>query len=239
MFRIAICDDEELICSYIDNVIWNYCKKTKENFDVDIFCSGERLYHEMKNGTQYDLIFLDIDLRTDTGINIGNQIRDTLKNEMVLICYISAQETYAMQLFDIRPINFLIKPLTDDKILQVLIKAIELSNKVNNMFIYKHNRRTYKKTVKNILYFESMDRQIRMVSTDGDEIFYGSLKEIGEQLHKYNFITCHKSYLINYHHVSEFQYEQLVMSNGEIIPISQPQRKYIREYQMKYERTTI
>lgn len=239
MFRVAICDNEELICSHIENIIWKYCKKVKDNIDIDIFTSGERLIAELSNGTDYDMLFLDIELDTESGIDVGSRIRNEIKNDKIMIVYISGNETYAMKLFEVRPLNFLIKPLINDKILEVYEKAKELSYKLDNVFVYKNNRKSHKKSIKDIIYFESMDRQIRMVCTDGDIIFYGSLKEIMEQIGKYNFISCHKSYLINYSHVAEFQYEMLVMSNQESIPISQPQRKYVRDYQIKYERIII
>ncbi len=239
MFRVAICDDEKEICSYIENIIWEFNKTTNERIEVDVFYSGEELYSEIQNGTSYDLIFLDIELQSISGIDIGRKIRDEIKNEIVLIVYISGKDSYAMDLFEVRPMNFLIKPIQSDKIIKVLKKALELTNNLNNVFCYKQGRKSVRKEIKEIIYFESMDRQIRMVTLDGDDIFYGTLKEVYEQVEKYNFIACHKSYLINYRHVAEFQYEQLTMTNKEVIPISQPQRKYVREYQIKYEKEVL
>jgi DNA-binding LytR/AlgR family response regulator len=239
MFRVAVCDDEKEICSNIENIIWEFNKTIKERIEVDVFYSGESLYSEIQVGTSFDLIFLDIELRSISGIDIGRKIRDEMKNEIVLIVYISGKVSYAMDLFEVRPMNFLIKPIQDGKIIKVLKKGLELTNKFSHVFSYKQGRRIVRKEIKEIIYFESMDRQIRMVTIDGDEIFYGTLKEVSEQVDKYNFISCHKSYLINYRHVAEFQYEQLTMTNKEVIPISQPQRKFVREYQIKYEREVL
>jgi len=239
MFRVAVCDDENEVCSHIENIIWEFGKTTNERIEVDVFYCGESLYSEIQLETSYDLIFLDIELRSISGIDIGKKIRNEIKNEVVLIVYISGNDSYAMDLFEIRPLNFLIKPLQDNKIIKVLKKGMELTNNLRNVFSYKQGRRICRKEIKDIIYFESMDRQIRMVTIDGEEIFYGTLKEVSEQVDKYNFVSCHKSYLINYRHVAEFQYEQLTMTNKEVIPISQPQRKYVREYQIKYEREAL
>lgn len=239
MFRVAVCDDENAICSYIENIVLEFNKTTNERMEVDVFYSGESLYSEIQMGTSYDLIFLDIELRSISGIDIGRKIRDEIKNETVLIVYMSGKDSYAMDLFEVRPMNFLIKPIQPGKILKVLKKGLELTTNLSNVFCYKQGRKIVRKAIKEIIYFESMDRQIRMVTLDGDEIFYGTLKEVGEQVEKYNFISCHKSYLINYRHVAEFQYEQLTMINKEVIPISQPQRKFVREHQIKYEREVL
>lgn len=239
MFRVAVCDDENEIGSNIENIIREFNKTINERIEVDVFNCGESLYSEIQEGTSYDLIFLDIELHSISGIDIGRKIRDEMKNELVLIVYISGKDSYAMDLFEIRPMNFLIKPIQEAKIIKVLKKGLELTNNLSHVFCYKQGRRIVRKEIKEILYFESMDRQIRMVTIDGDDIFYGTLKEVGEQVEKYNFISCHKSYLINYRHVAEFQYEQLTMTNKEVIPISQPQRKFVREYQIKYEREVL
>ena len=45
----------------------------------------------------------------------------------------------------------------------------------------------------------------------------------------------HRSYLINFNHISIFRYDEVVMSNGDILPISQSRRKAIREIQVGRE----
>ena len=220
MFRIAICDDDCTICSFIENTILDFKHRMKEMIEIEIFYSGEEFYRDLVSGTYYDLVFLDIELKLLSGIQVGKKIRDELKNDITQIVYISAKDSYAMELFEVRPMHFLVKPLKVDKINSVITKGMELSDKLGQVFQYKIGRRIVKKPVRDILYFESMDRQVRMITIDGNEIFYGSLKDIYKQVEKFNFIYCHKSYLINYNHIIEFQYESLTMSDKTILPIS-------------------
>ncbi len=58
--------------------------------------------------------------------------------------------------------------------------------------------------------------------------FYGKLSEIKQKLENNNFISIHKSYLVNYCHVIEYQYEHVKMSNNTMLPISQQHRKVVR-----------
>lgn len=69
----------------------------------------------------------------------------------------------------------------------------------------------------------------------GTEIFYGTLKSVYPELQKYGFFFCHKSYLINYEKVKIFETNQLIMQNGDMIPISQGQRKAVKELQLERE----
>lgn len=55
MIKIAICDDEEIITSQIENIIHKICEQEDIPVDVDVFYSGQRLEKEVNDGTKYDL----------------------------------------------------------------------------------------------------------------------------------------------------------------------------------------
>ena len=119
--QIAVCDDELEICMQIEKQLIYILDELSFKYDIDCFLTGEELCNEMKK-ERYDLIFLDIELPNMSGVQIGKYIRETLKNEIVQIAYISSKQEYAMELFDFRPINFLIKPLTYKNIRKVIDK---------------------------------------------------------------------------------------------------------------------
>lgn len=235
MYYIAVCDDEEIVCSQIEDTILDYGKSICETIEIDVFYSGEELYKFLKEGSCYDMIFLDIELKMLNGVELGVKIRDELKNESVQIIYVSAKEDYAMELFKIRPMNFIIKPIDAETIRKVFEKGMELLNKSCQCFYFKQGHLIKKKPIKDILYFESMNRQVKMVTLEGEIIFYGSLSDIYYKLKEYHFFYIHKSFLVNYNHIIEFGYEQIVMSNKIILPISQSKRKGIREMQLRFE----
>ncbi|MHC1746876.1 MAG: LytR/AlgR family response regulator transcription factor [Cellulosilyticaceae bacterium] len=236
MFKIAICDDEMIICSQIESIIFKYKKELGEEIGVDVYFSGEELYSFMKGGATYDLIFLDIELKLLSGVEVGMRIREEMDNQTVQIVYISAKDTYYRQLFEVRPMHFLDKPIDANKIIKDIKMALKLSNKLEKTFCYKQGHEVHKKLIKDIYYFESMDRQVKIVSTDGEDIFYAKLQDVFKQVEKYHFLYIHKSFVANYDYVIKFKYEELIMSNYIHLPISQPRRKKIRELQLKYEK---
>jgi len=240
MYHIAVCDDEVAICSQIEQMILNYEKLLSDKIEVEVYYSGEELYNFLISGVNYDMIFLDIELKILNGVALGEKIRDELNNENVQIVFISGKQGYAMELFKIRPLNFLVKPLSAEKIINVVKKGIELSNKLDQYFTYKQGHSTKKKLIQNILYFESMDRQVKMYTTTSEEIiFYGSLSEIFIQVENFQFLNIHKSYLVNYNHIIEFNYDHLVMSNKIALPISQSKRKEVRKIQITIEKENM
>ncbi|MGB8452482.1 MAG: LytTR family DNA-binding domain-containing protein [Anaerocolumna sp.] len=236
MFRIAICDDENIICSEIEQVIMDYNITSLDEIDVEVFTSGEELGHYMKKGEEFDLIFLDIELKNINGVQVGKKIRDEMKNEIVQIVYISGKDNYYLELFEVRPMHFLHKPIEPERIIKDIEKAMELTGRLKKIFFYKHGHNTYKIEIKDILYFEAENRQVKMITTKAEINFYGSLEEVLREVEKYHFLYIHKSYLVNYAHIIVFGHKELTMSNGVILPISQQRRRVILELQIKYEK---
>lgn len=236
MFRVAICDDEQVICSQIENIILNYAAENNEKIDTQVFYSGEELNRFLESGQNFDLIFLDIELKIINGIEVGKKIREELDNQILQIVYISGKDNYMRDMFEVRPMHFLQKPIDDADIIKDLRLAMKLMEKLGGVFIYKKGHEIYRKPIKNILYFESSNREVKMVTSDGEEIFYGKLDDVYNQIGKYHFMYIHKSYIVNYFYVTKFRYEEVTMSNDEILPISQARRKATRELQVKYEK---
>ncbi|ROR25252.1 LytTR family two component transcriptional regulator [Mobilisporobacter senegalensis] len=236
MLRIAICDDDNFVCSQLEEILLNLGEAYLEKLDIDIFYSGMELDKSIQNGESYDLIFLDIEMEHMNGVEFGTKLRNEYENEITLIIYISSMENYAMQLFQARPMDFIIKPLNYEKISKVFETALRLILKDNEVFQYQTGHTVCKAPLKDILYFESVNRKINIITTRRKDIFYGILNDIYKNLQAYNFIYIHKSFLVNYNHIVKFEYRQVTMSDNRILPISQQNRKAVRSLQLRIER---
>ncbi len=229
MLRIAICDDEKIICRQLEDMLLEIENCINQEIETDVYYSGEELCKSLNNKSRYDIILLDIELCKISGVEVGRKIRDELGDELTQIVYISCKESYAMELFDIRPLNFLIKPVSMEKIKEVLLKAVKLLNKENKFFEYKNGNVTTNVNINDILYFESRGRKVNIIQGGEVSSFYGKLSEVEEQIKNNDFILIHKSYLINFKKCIEHTYEHVKMINGEILTISQNNRKTVRE----------
>lgn len=236
MLNIAICDDDHYICEKLQNIIIEIINPIVEKAEFSVFYSGENLLKYLNEDNYFDIIFLDIELGLLNGVEVGKIIREKMNNEAVLIIYISGKESYAMELFDIRPFNFLIKPLEQQKINKVLNQAIDFIEKGNDIFEYNNNGSKYRVLIKDILYFESENRMVKMFMKEEIQTFYEKLDNIYRKLTEYNFLCIHKSYLVNYNHITTITYNNLTMSNGKTLDISQNRRKKIRELHLRFER---
>lgn len=235
MLRIAICDEDQVSCSIIENIILNYSKRINEKMEIEVFYSGGELLKFILKEYCFDLIFIEMNLKHINGITVGKILRDLLDYQTVQMVYMSKTDKYLMELFNIRPMHFIIKPINSYQIIADVRLAMKLTDKLGALFSYKKGYDIYKIPLKNILYFESEDREIRMVTTTGEELFYGKLEKIYNEVAKYQFVQIHKSYIINYSQARKLNYNEVIMSNSDCLPISQSRRKIIRELYMEHE----
>ncbi|RKD31819.1 LytR/AlgR family response regulator transcription factor [Lacrimispora algidixylanolytica] len=225
MLNIAICDNDPVICTQLEENIMVFQDSTRRQFEVDVFYSGEELYKYIVNEKFYHLIFLGIEFDTINGIEIGRGIREERNDNVTQIVYVSVNERYAMRLFDIRPLNFLVKPLRNEKIEMVLKTAIMLIDNENPCFEFKTGRIYIRVPFNEIIYLESNKKKVKIFGIDGVYEFYGKLTDVIKRLPCQAFLQIHKSYIINYTYILSYQYENIEMSNKKVLPISQHNRK--------------
>ena len=228
LIRIAICDDEIGTCADVENLIISYAKSHALQIETEVFYSGETLYASIQGECSFDLIFLDIELFELNGIQVGKQIREQLRNENICIVYISSKEVYAMNLFQVRPLDFLIKPITEEKIRITLEKFIRLSETLKTAFYFNIGKSIHKLRLDEIRYFACNGKKIEIYTGTGKTEFYGAMQEVLEQISGKGFWTIHKSYVVNAAYVSVYHHDSVELTDGTVLPISQKYRKAMK-----------
>jgi len=229
----AVCDDEKRIGAELECHLIEIFEERDIRYEIDVYFSGAELCKKMQEGTHYDLVFLDIEYAKGeiNGVEVGTLIREAQKNNSVSIVYISWEREYSMQLFDIQPLHFLVKPLERERVKKVVERYMDIAGVRSSHFIYKIGHEVHKVCVENIVYLESFDRKLVLHLADGgQEEFYGSLKkEYKEQLQRFDFLFIHASYAVNYDYIELYKYKELTLANADnILPISPNRRKDVR-----------
>ena len=232
MIRIAVCDDVREVVAQVNGYLSEYQKHKKIKMSISNFFNAEELW-DFLTANHCDLIILDIELVKMNGVELGKKIRTELNDQDIKIIIISALENYYKQLFDIQPLNFLLKPIDKIKLFNVIDLAVKLIDDQNHIFVFKTKESTYRLKVKDILYFESYNHNFKVVTTNGNYSYRSSFSEIMNQLSDYGFIQVHKSYVINCNQTRDIEYDKLIMTNGTEIPIGRNRRKEIRNFFLK------
>ena len=153
--RIAVCDDEKQIVEHIEKLIIRYANSFNMVINTDIFLDGQMLISELSSGVHYDIVILDICMPEKSGIDIG-----VMNDNISQIIYISSERQYAMELFKVQPLDFLIKPVEYDNLVNVLNKAVHLLGISNNVLTYEKNSSINRVLLSDIRYIMSSGRKI-------------------------------------------------------------------------------
>lgn len=225
--KAIVCDDEKCTCSELEEVLLKYAKEKGVPLVTEVFYSGDILMDYLKK-EKIDILFLDIELPGKNGVMVGKYIREVLEEEAIFLVYISSKENYALQLFQNRPFDFLVKPIEQEKIYHVLDNIYRISGKNSVGFEFQIQSSRYRILYKDILYFQSTGRKINIMMKKEIKTFYGRLDEIEAKIPENIFLRIHKSYLVNKNYVKEFTYEWVKMLNGDILNISKTNRADVR-----------
>lgn len=232
MIRVAVCDDMHEVVREINGYLLEYQDQNDLKIGVSNFYTAEELWEFLKTN-HCDLIFLDIELDRMNGIELGKRIRNELNDQDIKIIIISAMEGYYKQLFDIQPLNFLLKPVDKVKLFEMIDLTVRLIDEKNHIFAFKNKDGLHRLKVKDILFFESYKHNFKVVTLDNTYEFRSTSSEIMVQLSGFGFIQIHRSYIVNYDQIKKITPEELLMFNDAVIPIPKEKRKETGEALMR------
>lgn len=233
MLKIAICDDEITIVEQIRQYLEDVEKSISRQLEIVEFYSGVKLVEAVADKDNFDIIFLDIEMDIMNGIHTALKIREIDIN--VLLIYVSSHEGYFQQLFEVEPFRFIKKPVNKKVFIDIFLKATQrLDMKVKD-FHFQYNKSIIKIPLKEIMYFDSERRTINIHTENKIYTYYDKLDSVEKNVKNDNivFIRIHKSYLINYQYIKQWEYTQVTLYNGFSFQISEDRRKKIRKIYME------
>ncbi len=219
-YKIAICDDESVHIEKIRAILPDY--------ETDNYLSPAALLDAVSAGLRYDVLFLDIMMPQIDGISLARELREY--DEDMLIVFITGKIEYVQTGYEVRAFRYLLKDQIDEglpKIWNDIIK--ELLDRQDAYFSYEFERKVYRLPIRDIFYFESNLRRIVVhTKVSGNAALYGRLDDLSV---KYSsFIRIHKSYLVNRRYIRMISAGTVILSNGEILPVSRKYASLLEEF---------
>lgn len=228
MYRVGICDDSAIICSYIEQCVMDKAREENIQIETEAWESGESLLKDFQNNYYVDILFLDIELLSMSGIEVAEFVRRQMNDYDMQIIYISGKESYAFPLIKTQPLDFLIKPLSEEKIAEAFLLACKLLGRKEEKFEYTVGRDICRVSMDDIYYFNSVGRIIQIKMRDGMKKFYGQLKDVYNRLPG-SFYMIHQSYIVNSKYIYRYSYDSIELKNGEVLTISRTYRNAMRQ----------
>ncbi len=229
MLKILIYDDNYNDIKQLLQCIDSYFKDLGIDYTTKICQDTQTLFNLIKD---YDILFLDIQINQENGIDIGLKLNHIYHDCRIII--VSNYAKYAIDGYKIHADRYFLKPIS-----QVLFN-IEMENIVKNhlkthLGFYDPKISNKKIYYNEILYIEFFNRKTIIYTTIGDKYTtLHPLKYWYEKLHEYGFSYSHQSFIVNLAHLSAFNKKEVFLISNDIIPLSRNYKQTLEAEYAKY-----
>ncbi|WNB91839.1 LytTR family DNA-binding domain-containing protein [Bacillus sp. NEB1478] len=245
MFKAFIVDDEPLARDELAFLL----KRSKQ---VEIAGEGDSIESSLSQiqGLQIDVIFLDIQLANESGLDLAEKIMNL--DPRPEIVFATAYDEYALKAFELQAIDYIMKPFDESRVLQT-VKKLEkvLKSKENRNNTLMDNKLTSDK--RNDKLAVTMDERIVLIPVH-EIVYIGTIEgrtvivtdkqryQVNEPLITYekklqqkSIVRVHRGYLVNLDKIVEIQpwfhsTYNLIMKDGEKIPVSRTFTKDLKKH---------
>ncbi len=179
---------------------------------------------------QPDIIFLDIHMPGESGFDLLEKL-----DYMPKVIFTTAYSEYAIRSFDYNTIDYLLKPISDERLKIAIDKLINANEEIaspskppldfqSRMFV-KDGEKCHLIPLDSIRYFESCKNHVRIFFNKENAFVKKSLNSIEERLPKKHFFRANRQYVVNLHAISSIEeaindgYE-ITMNDGKTLEVS-------------------
>ena len=189
-----------------------------------IFSNAIEAASYLKSNT-IDLIFLDIEMPQVTGLIFLRMIDSDAK-----VIFTTAYSEYALEGYEFNVVDYLLKPITFERFSKA-VKKISVKNEVKEPTdLIKLSQLHQSIKPSEIIYLESIGNYVKIYfSKSKTEIIHSTLKDLYEILLVYNFIRCHKSFVVNQKFIEEVYPNFIKTTSNKEIPLGISYRQQVRE----------
>ena len=224
--RIAVCDDNP---KELERIKGCFCRIQGYDLVCSYFDSTSTVMEILKTeNSPYDLYILDIEMPGMNGLKLAKSIRE--KDSRALFVFLTSYTRYMKDVFDVVTFDFIEKPISDEKLLQILERAATYLNITSQHFSFGYRASRYSLKYDRILYIEKKGRQALIHTFEDVYKTNMTLEEIWKQLNPKSFVHIHSSYIINLYNLDRKDNEIAIMRNGEKLHIT---KGYRRELAMR------
>ncbi len=171
-----------------------------------------------------NLIFLDINMPEISGISFAKSINKDIK-----IIFTTAYREYAIDGFDLHAVDYLLKPISFERLLKAINNYFEIHHKTttlktkttkpNDFIFVRSDRRMKKIDFAEIIYIESHSDYIKIYCINETIVTRETISNIEAKLPLQKFMRTHRSFIIAIQKIDSFSNEELILNNKSI-PIS-------------------
>ena len=221
MLRIALCDDEEKQLNHSAAMLNTHLSSRPDlSGQVETFRNGSVLLARAEKAGGFDLYVLDILMPELSGIDTGRRLRALGDGGEII--YLTSSNDFAADSYDVRAFFYLLKPVNEGKLFQVLDGAVEnLKRRRSSAVVVTTVDGPRRILLERIRYVERVGRYMRYYCTDttiDSQTIRVSFREaVASLLADRRFCLCGASFVLNFQHVTGVNGQTALLDNGQAV----------------------
>ncbi|MDE6686473.1 MAG: LytTR family DNA-binding domain-containing protein [Lachnospiraceae bacterium] len=217
--KIAICDDEKQFIDALCPLLEQWAKEHGMKLKLYRFTNGDDLIAAHQSECM-DLIFLDVIMPLLSGIDVAREFRNMDQN--VPIVFLTSSKEFAVDSYEVKALNYLIKPVDQEKLFLTLDDFLKTYNLPKTFFTAKTADGFCRIVIADVDYLEAQNKQVLVHLTNDRTIAIRELfSKCAEVFSPENgFCCCHRSYIVNLSNVEQFSKTEVITNHNAVIPIS-------------------
>jgi len=219
----------------IRNFLDEYSAERNRDISYTAFHSPIDLISEIENGARFDVLFLDVLMPGETGIDAAAEIRNYDKN--VKIIFLTSSSEYAVQSYSVEAFFYQLKPICRDEFFSLMDSVLSACEKEQSVsLILRCKSGINKIELRHIEYCEVIHRTLFIHLTEGKVLeSIGRMDDLCVQLEMHGcFFRPHRSFLVNFEHVKSISHNIITMSCLAEIPIPRGKYNEVKDAYLEY-----
>ena len=228
--RIAIVEDDLLMSDQLRDYVLEYFAGREHLCRITQFSDGDEILENYQ--ADFDLIFLDIQMKRLDGLTTAQRIREL--DENVYLIFITKLANYAIKGYSVNALDFVLKPV-NYLMLKALLQRVEqlLATKARKYITLPTERGMVRLEASQIHYVETENHAVQVHTEKGLWRLRESMRSMESLLAEHSFFRCNSCYLINLAHVEQVDGSVVVVA-GSRLTISRPRHKAFMAALTKY-----
>ncbi len=237
MLKIAICDDVAEDRIRVAEMVDEYLRENGIVARVFKYEHPDAMLTACET-FRPQLYILDIVMPMITGIEAAREIRWHQKDSQFI--FATSEPSYALESFDVNPINYIVKPVSKEKLFSTMdlaLKHIDIAEEKSITIKVKGGLSSI--ILNEIMYIEYRNHTANYVLLDGSVIttttFRVGFKEYLKQNHaEGNIVQCHESFAVNLGAITKLSKTEIILRKNEVIPVSKSRYPEVADRYLNY-----
>lgn len=179
--------------------------------------------------SQFQIMFLDIDMEARSGMDIARRVRELHLNTTII--FVTNYPQFSLEGYEVRAFRYLLKQELEQKLPIYYRDVLAELPHGDKELRFSIKAESFAIPYSDIIYLESSQRAIYLYTVKplqvGDH-FYGKMEDLTKELEPEGFLRIQKSYLVNMAHIKKLSYDLVVLSNGKELTVSQKRYAQIK-----------